>query len=600
MIQDTTNYPLSELFNNNNQVSYHIPKYQRQYVWNKSNWETLFDDVEESNGGHFLGSIICINTQTDSNKAADFELVDGQQRMTTISLLYLAVYKALLDKLPDPNDAKTILKLELSVRNKIFIEEQNNLRLYPSYSNGNLDDYKWIFSDIIPEIKGVEKPKNLGNRRIRKAFKYFHNRLMEIEGETSKYSYGDIQTILNNLNSATLVKIEVATHADAFTLFETLNNRGVPLSAIDLIKNRLLGELERKNDNGNARSVLDKNFDRWNQILTNLTDDYKTQERFLRQFYNAFKTEPSIEVEKVPKATKSVLIRIYDELISRDVNGVFDRLEEAAKIYGKHIQYDTEENSPELIKALRNLENVYGTDGYMLLLFVSKRFAIDDVEKVKLVNLLCRYFIRRNVTDTPPTRALTNYFMDLIEEATKMESYNYDAMKALLIKFGRPATDAYFEEKLNGNLYEENVGATRYILSSIESHLSETKEVDTDFYKREKNKFIWTVEHIFPQGENIRKDWVDMVGEGDQEKAEQVRKNWVHKLGNLTLTGYNSQLSNMSLEKKQNRKSNDKYIGYKNKLALNEDIKEIPQWKQEDIEKRNKKLVGIALEIFKL
>lgn len=93
MIQNTDNKSLAEIFSTDNKVTYQIPKYQREYIWGKWNWEALFDDIEESDGGHFLGSIICINTQRDSHKPAQLELVDGQQRMTTISLFYLSIYK---------------------------------------------------------------------------------------------------------------------------------------------------------------------------------------------------------------------------------------------------------------------------------------------------------------------------------------------------------------------------------------------------------------------------------------------------------------------------------------------------------------------------
>ncbi|MEX2379612.1 MAG: HNH endonuclease family protein, partial [Vicingaceae bacterium] len=399
------------------------------------------------------------------------------------------------------------------------------------------------------------------------------NRLNEVDEKSNPvYTFETVNNLLNKVNSATLVKIDVATHADAFTLFETLNNRGVPLSAIDLIKNKLLGHLEKVDPN----TSLDKNFERWNDIITNLTDEYKIQERFLRQFYNAYRLEKEIEVERAPKALRSNLIRIYEELINRDVHSMFDRLEEAAVIYSKNIQYDIEEHSPELIKTLRNLENVNGADGYMLLLFVARRFVISDEEKVKLIKLLCNYFIRRNVTDSPPTRDLTNYFMEIIKAANELEFYSYEAIRNIILTFGKPATDKFFEEKLNGDLYEENVGATRFILSTIELEDSETKEIYVNFYARNKNKFIWTVEHIFPQGENIPDHWVEMIADGDKELAQQVRKDCVHKLGNLTLTGYNSQLSNMSLEKKQERKNNDgKYIGFKNGLSLNEEIKSV-------------------------
>ena len=130
---------------------------------------------------------------------------------------------------------------------------------------------------------------------------------------------------------------------------------------------------------------------------------------------------------------------------------------------------------------------------------------------------------------------------------------------------------------------------------------SQTKELYTNFYARNKNIFVWTVEHIFPQGENIPQEWIQMIAGGDKEKANQIRKDYVHKLGNLTLTGYNSNLSNLSLAKKQDRKNNEgKYIGFKNGLTLNESIKNAKVWTKENIEYRTKELVAKALKIFKL
>ncbi|KIX20722.1 hypothetical protein SY27_12595 [Flavobacterium sp. 316] len=599
MIQNTANKPLSELFSTDNEISYYIPKYQREYVWGKNNWESMFDDIEESDGGHFLGSIICINTQSDSLKPGELELVDGQQRMTTISLFYLAIYQFLLENNPDVDDMDILVELS-SLKKKITLRK-NELRLTPSYSNHNFDDYKWIFSEVIKEIKASKKPRFLGLRQIARAYNYFYKRLTEIsddEYKNPKYTFESVKTLLTKLNSATLVKIDVATHADAFTLFETLNNRGVPLSAIDLIKNKLLGHLEKID----KTTSLDDNFDRWNALINNLTDEYKVQERFLRQFYNAFHLDSFIKVEKKPKALRSNLITIYEELINKDVNKFFDRLESASLIYSKHIQYelDEHEHSEKMIRALRNLENVNGIDGFMLLLFVDTKFEITELEKIELINLLCNYSIRRNVTDTPPTRDITNYFMDIIDEINKIDSYSYSKIREFIIEKGKPASDVLFEEKLKGNLYDENVGATRYILSSIELSETETREVYSNFYSRDKKKFVWTIEHVFPQGENIPQHWVDMVANGDNKDADEIRKEYVHKLGNLTLTGYNSQLSNKPLKDKQEKKKDGKNVGFRNGLFLNEQLKDASMWTKTDIENRTDMLVEKAIELFKL
>lgn len=598
MIQNTENRPIAQLYSSDHKVTYFIPKYQREYVWGKHNWEALFDDILESNGGHFLGSIICIDEQKDTYKASHLELVDGQQRMTTISLLYLAIYKYLKEniKLTGDEDFDEEEKYKLRALKKRIVVDKN-LRLSPSFSNNNYQDYKCIFSSEIKEINCPDKPKFLGLRQIARAFNYFNARFNEVDADDNPlFSYSAVEAYLQKLNNATLVQIDVLSHADAFILFETLNNRGVPLSAIDLIKNKLLGKLEKTNID-----TIDENFTRWNKILVNLTDNYKVQERFLRQFYNAFRLDGTVKVDKKPKALRSNLITIYEELINRDVSDIFSKLEKAAIVYAKNIQYENTDYSTELIRSLRNLENVNGADAYMLLLFMDSKFTISESEKIDFINLLCRYFIRRNVTDTPPTRDLTNYFMDIIAELNFINEYSYDAVKEALIKYGKPATNELFKEKLNGNLYEENVGATRYILSSIELVQNNSREGYKNFYERSKNKFIWTIEHVLPQGKNMKSHWVEMIANGDRETANQIRENFVHKLGNLTLTGYNSQLSDMPLNAKQTKKDkNGNSIGFNNGLVLNEELKDTPTWKQENIKSRTEKLVAKALEIFEL
>jgi len=596
MIQNVSNKNVSELFSSDSQVSYFIPKYQREYIWSRFNWESLFDDVEESSGGHFLGSIICINTQHDSHKAAELELVDGQQRTTTISLLYLALYKFFNDNLPeDDEDAKFEL---FSFKKKIVLQNKTP-RVTPSYTASNLDDYNWLFFEVLEHgiVKPTIKPKFLGLRRIYKAYNYFWDRLNEKDDNgLPVYDYNKAQAFLRKLNEATIVKIDVSSHSDAFTLFETLNNRGVPLSAVDIIKNKLLGKLEKNDSN----SSLSDNYERWNKVVSCLTEEYSTQERFLRQFYNAFKVEPEIEVKRAQKATKSNLIRIYEELIDRNALGILERLEDCSIIYHNNIDYNNDDNSKDIIFALRNLENVNAADAYMLLMFIDNNFKPSEDEKIELINFLCKYFIRRNITDVPTTRNLTNYFIYIIEEVSKLEEYNYEKVKEIIIRVGRPADDSLFEAKLSGDVYEENVGAVRYILSSIELNETQTDEIYTNFYKRDKKKFIWTIEHVFPQGERVPDDWVKMIANGDKDLADDYRSKYVHKIGNLTLTGHNSQLSNMSFEKKKDREKDGKKIGFKNGLWLNKDLSEASSWTVQDIESRTKLLVSKALNLFSL
>ena len=151
---------------------------------------------------------------------------------------------------------------------------------------------------------------------------------------------------------------------------------------------------------------------------------------------------------------------------------------------------------------------------------------------------------------------------------------------------------------MNGNIYDENVGAVRYILSTIELSETQTDEIYTNFYERDKKKFKWTIEHILPQGDNIPKEWVQMIANGDEQLAKEIKSKYVHKLGNLTLTGYNSKLSNMSFEKKKTRQQDGKNIGYLNGLWLNSKLKNSDSWTANDIEERTEQLVDKAIKLF--
>ena len=113
--------------------------------------------------------------------------------------------------------------------------------------------------------------------------------------------------------------------------------------------------------------------------------------------------------------------------------------------------------------------------------------------------------------------------------------------------------------------------------------------------------FVWTIEHIFPEGENIPQCWVDMIANGDRELANKYREEYTHKIGNLTITGYNSSLGNKSFEEKRDRKSKDgkRFIGYNNGLDINKEIAQKDKWTIDDIKDRTKSLVNKLIKVYK-
>ena len=166
------------------------------------------------------------------------------------------------------------------------------------------------------------------------------------------------------------------------------------------------------------------------------------------------------------------------------------------------------------------------------------------------------------------------------------------------------ATDELFEEKLKGDIYEENVGVARFVLCAIaQKHM--TNETWTDLWEQNdyggKKVFKWTIEHIFPEGKNIPDKWVDMIAAGDRNLANEYLEQYVHKIGNLTVTGYNSTLSNLSFVEKRDRLNAQKlYVGYKNGLEINKELAEKDAWTVQDIIDRTDELVEMLLDMYKL
>ena len=153
--------------------------------------------------------------------------------------------------------------------------------------------------------------------------------------------------------------------------------------------------------------------------------------------------------------------------------------------------------------------------------------------------------------------------------------------------------------KLYGAIYEENSGVTRFVLCSL-AEQTMTKETEVDLWKLEGKVHVWTIEHIFPQGDKIPESWVTMIADGDKEKAKELQTRYVHTLGNLTITRFNSTLGNKSfLDKRDRTDSEGRAVGYKNELKLNEDLANAETWSVAQIEARTEKLVEQTMKLIR-
>ena len=606
MIKSVHDYQIDDVFKKDAGFCYVIPKYQREYTWNQYNWKDLYDDICENDVGYFIGSIICIDNSSDAFQLKQLEVVDGQQRLTTLSLLLTAIYTRLKEH-KDEFDEDNEDELPSLRKSIICKDAPNGIILCPQIQNNNLSDFLYVMYEN-GLVKNAKKEKNWENRKMAKCYNYFLQRL-DNDIEESGNAVETLLEIKRKVSKAILVKIEVASHAEAYTLFESLNNRGTPLTAVDLMKNLTLARAET------AGMSCDDCFDRWHELLNYLTDDYATQERFFRQYYNAFKNrlnEPFRTDDLKKKdplgyiATRSNLLSIYEKLINRDLSEFIEDILHCGEIYSWFIQ--CEEAPAKYKSVLEELGHIQGAPSYLLLMYLFKNqemLKFSDADLVKTIKLMTRFFVRRNITDTPNTRDLNRIFMNIIadvEADSLTGSAIFDSIYETLKRWS--ATDDVFAESLKGNIYEENIGVARFVLCAL-AEKAMTTETWTDLWEQNnysgKKVYKWTIEHIFPEGKNIPKSWVDMIADGDKDKANEYLELYVHKIGNLTVTGYNSSLSNLSFVDKRDRTNQQKlYVGYKNGLEINKEIAQKDSWTIDDITKRTNSLVNDLLLLFAL
>lgn len=612
-----------------NQWLYQVPRFQREYVWGKYNWSKILEDICENDQGLYMGAIICVTQEVEPNPGDEmtYEIVDGQQRLITLSIMLAAIYKKLKHfenskEIESDKDeyivaingiAKRLLRKVTSGNIDPSIAKIHNrgliyaLRVQPSTQDNNLEDYKYILNDI-GLLTEVNQPKYCGNRKLYKCLRFF---LDNIESD-----YGKLMDLLNRIYKLQFTHISEKSQSKAFLLFETLNYRGVPLSAIDIIKNKMLATLESKHN-----VSIEESYSQWQTLLDYLPEK-NVQDRFLRQFYNAFKHKPQVGISNISRATASNIIAIYENHIKRNAKDILDQLLEKAKKYNEIIEPEKLEDS-KLVAKLIDLGRIGAATSYTFLMYLfslPKSSFSEEGWSVKVVDLLCKYYFRRNITDTPATRDLDTLNMELIESCEKKLKneddnkldFNFIKNSLLNARF-KPSNDEIFEKGLSDNLYYNNSGMARYALARLDE-ASHSREYAPDLWKRsDKGILIWTVEHVFPQGKKITDEWIDMIGNGDKEKAKEIHDSMVDCLGNLTLSAYNSSLSNLPFEKKQVKMEEGVlgskiYIGYKNGLSLN-NIKftvngydtclaETKTWKSEHIESRNNMMVKALLKIF--
>lgn len=615
MIKNVHDIQLKKIFTDDNAI-YKIPMFQRDYAWKKKNWEALFDDISENDQEYFLGSYICIEKQTANG--VSYDIIDGQQRFITLTLFLLAIYVRLSTFHKEEPLAQEDIKRLRSLRRQITCKNggEYSQKLILQKQASNNDDLSFILWEKGVTTKRVERPEKLTARNIYKAYEYLSSRIdteiRELGEKTwrkTKIEY--LFDLFSRVEATVFVRIEVKTNQDAYKLFAALNDRGLALSAVDLIKNLII-------EKSRGGQETENNYHAWLDVLDCLGKDTAVQERFFRHYYNGFRKEHNKHYKALlPErkranadyplgtiATKTNLLDIYEKMIRTDLPYFLKDLEEKAQYYAIVLN-NAEENKP-YTEALKDLERIEGRPSYMLVLYLlanQDSLGLYDRDIKSIVVSLVAFFVRRNITNIPATRELDQIFIDIVEKIrTRQGTEIRDMIRDLLNKKLNDKGARRFRQKLlTAPLYEENRGATSFILRSIEKYNTNERESPDPWMENEKGRLKWTIEHIFPKGENIKDHWVTMIANGNKEKAERYQKDYVHRLGNLTLTAFNSDLSDKPYIYKRDIKDKKGIsIGYRNGMFLNKTLRRPSRWTIEDIEERTKYLADLVVKMYRL
>jgi uncharacterized protein with ParB-like and HNH nuclease domain len=537
-----------------------IPVYQRNYDWKKEHCKQLIDDILHAGStditSHFIGSLVYVHDDlymSDSIKR--LTIIDGQQRLTTITLIFIVVYR-LSCEIDDKNLQNKIMEQYLI--NKFF-DEDEKLKLKPTDNNAKALNFL-LRNDPNEEYKEYSN--------IIENFEYLRTRISE----------ENYKNVLLGLNKILFVEISLDRHYDSpQRIFESLNSTGKELSPSDLIRNYILMALEPKQQNYIYS-------DYWIKIEENAKDNI-THMSMVSDFIRHFLT---FELTEIPnkKQVYSVFRETYQFKDFNELKKLLSRLKKYSKHYDKLINPKNEIDM-DIRRHLIYIKKLEINVAYPFLIPVYDDLSEGIIDKNCFINILefVQSFIWRRFVLSLPTNALNKIFKDLYWKIDK-ENYLFSLQKYIL---NRPGTSRFpkdFEiiEALKvKDMYNIQSKNRTYFFEKLENH--DNKE----YVLVDKNPHI-TIEHIFPR--NPDASWKKVLSTNEFRLMNDLK----HTAANLTLSGNNGKLSNKSFLEKRDLPN----YGYReSRLWLNKQLADLDEWNQEKLDERFQLLKNRFFDIWK-
>ncbi len=530
------------------EVCYTLPLFQRKYVWTKTEWEKLWEDIivlynNPSANDHFIGSVVGVQLTTNMGAAPTYMLIDGQQRLTTI----FTILTCLRDKTNNNQ-----------IHSWLVNEYGKNTAYYKLLPTEKENDQS-VFCKLIDKFqKQVTFTTQEEENNIFKAYSFFKKQLEKFSDEVSLSALRNI--IIERL---CLVSITLEPSENPSLVFESLNSTGRKLYPSDLIRNYFFMLVPAE-----KQTTIYNEY--WSKIEEGLEDEELT--KFIHHYLQK-------------EGTIVKMSNIYIDLKAKVADNPIEIMKDLLVFsqYYKCFINPLREANLEIRPFLERLKILDNTTAYPFLLncfHATQQKTISEKNLIEILSVLETLLLRRFFCGEP-SNALTKYFPILYQQAQNSKGISFsEAVKKLLAEKYLP-TDLEFKEALTKReMYKAaHNSKTTLLLAGIDQSLGKKDKID---YRE------CTIEHIMPQ--KLSEWWKTHLG----SDCEDTHKTLVHNLGNLTLTSDNSELSNKSFtNKKEQLKENSRVL-------LNKYFEDKTAWRAADIQKRAEDLANKCLKIWSL
>jgi uncharacterized protein with ParB-like and HNH nuclease domain/predicted transport protein len=530
-----------------------IPIYQRTYSWKEKECKQLWKDIikageDDAISGHFIGSVVYVEKGLyQVSTLPKLLVIDGQQRLTTLSLLISALCKHITEN---------------STQTELNPKKLSSYYLMNDNEEGE-DKYKLVLtkSDKTALFKILDNLDltDEDSLRIKENYDFFKDEIAK----------ADLNTIYKGISKLIIIDVSLDREKDNPQLiFESLNSTGLELTQADLIRNYILMGLEKTEQE-----------ELYNNYWFGMEKDFR-QSAFTDEFDFFVRSYLIMKENKIPKIKE-----IYQafKLFSKKFSSIKELVIDLHQFSKYYVNFSMEkEPDKDIRNAFVDINELKVDVSYPFILSVYHDYANEKITKeqfIEILRLIESYVFRRAICGVP-TNSLNKTFSTLYKN---IDQENYlESIKAIIVlqdSYRRIPDDEEFQKELQvKDIY--HFRNRNYVLRKLENH--DRKEfVDVETY---------TIEHVMPQNPKLSEQWKKDLGENWKE----IQKIYLHTIGNLTLTGYNSELSDKPFKEKRDMKG-----GFRDSpIRINRRLAQLETWNETEIKNRAKNIIDLAKDVW--